>query len=417
MSQENVTEKVVNSRRWQTSFFQHFLFELNQENYLPEEIVKYVWKPFCPEDLVITGPDRDLSYHKVEVIPAEVQRYIDRLTEKQLNVDSFLEKEKIIMILLPGFTHHTLKYPAFIAQDRFKQSPIDLVHMSLDPNDESKTVESFIHEGGGMKLIYAAYPRSNASSSVIIEPLFKMLHQSTMLQKLTKDEGYKIVFIGYSYGTPLCLELLASMNCGDFKDDFILKNTISFLSINGDIGGSYLADAVLKEDALVNMQKYVEASKKFHPLGLLMGLKTDVERADLVGGVRSLAHPERQERMKWYMDKVPDHIKYFSICAFIPESDYNTSFLRNLDDWTMHKQSLASRDVSVYNDGQMVLENCFLPAFPHVPKENIIEMGAVRAHHWAVSFQTFNFGVNKFPRFPYYRALIKTIVEAGLEIS
>jgi hypothetical protein len=45
------------------------------------------------------------------------------------------------------------------------------------------------------------------------------------------------------------------MNCGDFKDDFILANTLSLLSINGDIGGSYLADAVLKEDALVNMTK------------------------------------------------------------------------------------------------------------------------------------------------------------------
>jgi len=411
MTQETKTEN--NSRRWQNSFFQHFLFELNQANYLPEDIVNFVWKPFCPEDLVITGPDRDLSYHKVEVVPAEVQRYIDRLPTPQVDVDQRMKGEKIVMILLPGFTHHTLKYPAFIAQDQFKKTPVDMVHLALDPDDSSKTIETFNHKGGGMKLVYAAYPRSNASSQVILEPLFQMLHQSSSLRQWTQED-YKIVFIGYSYGTPLMLELLAAMNCGDFKDDFLLENTLAGLSINGDIGGSYLADAVLKEDAFLNMQKYVEASKKFHPLGLLMGLKTDVERADLVGGVRSLAHPERLERMKWYIDKVPDHLKYLSICAFIPESDYDTNLLRNLDDWTMHKQSLASRDVSIYNDGQMVLENCFLPAFPNVPKENIIEMGAVRAHHWAVSFQTFNFGVNKFPRFPYYRALIRTLAEIGL---
>ncbi|KPA19657.1 hypothetical protein MHK_000150 [Candidatus Magnetomorum sp. HK-1] len=416
MTQENKTETTLNSRRWQTSFFHHFLFELNQAGYSPEEITKFVWKPFSPEDIQISGSDRDLSFHKVETVPAEIKRFIDRLPEKQLDVDKVLNNEKIVMILLPGFTHHTLKFPAFIAQDQFKKSPIDLVHMALDPDDPTKTIETINHEGGGMKMVYAAYPRSNASSQVIIEPLFNLLHQSELLRKWVIDEEYKIVFIGYSYGTPLVLELLASINCGDFKDEFILKNTVSFLSINGDIGGSYLADAVLKEDAMVNMQKYVEASKQFNPLGIFMGLKTEQEREDLLGGVRSLAHPERQERMKWYMDKVPDHIKYFSICAFIPETDYDTNFLRNLDDWTMHKQSLASRDVSVYNDGQMVLENCFIPKFPHIPEENIIEMGAVRAHHWAVSFRTFNFGVNKFPRFPYYRALVKTLTEVGITV-
>ena len=416
MTQEIKTETAKDSRKWQTSFFNHFLFELNQAGYSPEEITRFVWKPFTPEDLQISGPDRDLSFHKVETVPAEIKRFIDRLPEKQLEVDKILKNEKIVMILLPGFTHHTLKFPAFIAQDEFKDSAIDMIHMALDPDNPSKTIETVKHQNGGMKMVYAAYPRSNASSQVIIEPLFNLLHQSESLRKWVIDEEYKIVFIGYSYGTPLALELLASMNCGDFKDEFILKNTVSFLSINGDIGGSYLADAVLKEDAMINMQKYVEASKKFNPLGIFMGLSTEQEREDLVGGVRSLAHPERQERMKWYMDKVPDHIKYFSICAFIPEPDYDTNFLRNLDDWTMHKQSLASKDVSVYNDGQMVLENCFIPEFPHIPKENIIEMGAVRAHHWAVSFRTFNFGVNKFPRFPYYRALIKTMTEAGITI-
>jgi hypothetical protein len=410
MSQNKET---ILNRRWQTSFFHHFLFELNQAKYMPDEITRYVWKPFTPSDLRITGPDRDLSFHKVETVPAEIRRFIDGLPEKQTDVDKLLKNEKIVMILFPGFTHHTLKYPAVIAQDQFHKTPIDLFHFSLDPTNPSKTIERCHHPGGGIKLVYAAYPRSNASTQVIIEPLFQMLHQSELLRKWVEKEQYKVVFIGYSYGTPLALELLASMNCGDFKDDFILKNTVSLLSINGDIGGSYLADAVLKENALINMQKYVEASKKFHPLGVFMGLKTDQDREDLVGGVRSLGHSDRQERKKWYMDKVPAHIKYFSICAFIPELDYEGVF-RNFDDCIMHKQSLASRDVSVYNDGQMVLEDCFLPAFPHVPEQNIIEMGAVRAHHWAVSFQTFNMGVNKFPRFPYYRALIKTMAEASI---
>jgi hypothetical protein len=62
----------------------------------------------------------------------------------------------------------------------------------------------------------------------------------------------------------------------------------------------------------------------------------------------------------------------------------------------------------------MVLEDTFLPAFPGVAEENQIHLGAVRAHHWAVSWRTFNAGTNAFPRVPYYRALVRTLAEAGI---
>jgi len=406
------TQNKDDVRHWQNRFFCNFLYELNRAEYTPEDISKYVWKPFSPDDLIISGPDRDLSLFKVQTVPAEISRYLNNLPPNQVDSDDYFSSQKLVLILLPGFTHHTLKYPAFIAQDEFKSSPVDLMTIAFAPDGQS-IIETELHQGGGVKLMYAAYPRSNASSLYIVPKTIEMLQMSQKLKNFV-NEGYKIVFIGYSYGSALGLELLAGLNSGAFEDSFILENTIAFLSINGDIEGSYLADAVLKEDALFNMQKYVKLSEKFNPLGLLMGLKTDQERKDLVGGVQSLAHPERIERLNEYRDKVPPNIKYFSICAFLPEDDYNNSLLKNLDDWTMHKQSLASKDISIYNDGQMVLENCFLPKFPHVPKENIIELGAVRAHHWAVSFRTFNMGVNNFPRFPYYRALGKTLAEAGV---
>jgi len=171
---------------------------------------------------------------------------------------------------------------------------------------------------------------------------------------------------------------------------------------------------MLDKNKKFNVHKFIKLAKKFHPVGFPLGLKTDQERDDMISGITSLAHEERQVRMKEYIDKVPSNIKYIAISAFLPDGDYDKKIWRNLDDWLLHLQSLASKDISIYNDGQMVLDDCFLPKFPHVAKENLIDLGAIRGHHWSVSWLTFNAGKNKFPRFPYYRALARTLVEAGI---
>jgi len=130
--------------------------------------------------------------------------------------------------------------------------------------------------------------------------------------------------------------------------------------------------------------------------------------------VRALGHAVRRARLRKIMRQMPRHLKYISISAFLPADDYDRNPIRNFDDASMYAQSLTARDVSIYNDGQMVLEDTLLPAFPGVPDENFIHLGAVRAHHWAVSWRTFNAGTNAFPRAPYYRALVRTLIEAGI---
>ena len=77
-------------------------------------------------------------------------------------------------------------------------------------------------------------------------------------------------------------------------------------------------------------------------------------------------------------------------------------------------QSLASKEASIYNDGQMVLDDCLIPEFESVPARRRIDLGAVRSHHWGVSWRTFNYGVNPFPRAAYYRALVATLSEIGI---
>jgi hypothetical protein len=398
---------------WPERFFFYFLDELEKAGRTPEQISRAAWKPCRPEELKITGPDRDLSFHMVEMNPAEVERYLSRLPRTSVDVEALLARRRLVLVLLPGFTHHTLRYPAFYAQVEPLRSPLEVVKLAR-AEDGRSTVETFTHRGHGAKLVYAGYPRSNASSDVILRPLFRLLHESASLRRWVVDEGYRIVFVGYSYGAPLALELLAAMYSGKLDDTFLLPATEALLTINGAVHGSYLADFLVHPKTGFNVQKAVDLMRRFSLLGLPLGIRTVQEREDLLGGIRSLGHAMRRARLRKIIGQMPPHLKYISVSAFLPADDYDTNLVRNFDDASMYVQSQASRDISIYNDGQMVLKDTFLPAFPGVPDEHRINLGAVRAHHWAVSWRKVNFGNNNFPRTPYYRALVRTLHEAGI---
>ena len=403
----------MENKQWSEVFFNNFLYELDKSGLSPAQISKFMWKPFIPEDLNFTGHDRDLTFFKVQAAPVEISRYLERLPAEQIDPMVFLKQQKLVIVLLPGFTHHTLKYQAFIAQDEFKQSPMDIVDLAID-QDGISTIESFKHQGDGVKLAYVSYPRSNADPDSILESTFKILHNSKSLKQWVAD-GYKIIFSGYSYGAALAMELMSSMQAGIFADTFILENTLAFLSINGNVQGSYLADAVMDSKARFNIQKFTKLANKFPPVGMLAGYKNAEERDDLPRGVEALTHAYCQNRLEKYAANLPKHIKYFIIGSFLPEEDYINSIWKNFDDWTMYKQSMASRNVSVYNDGQMVFKDCLLPSLVDIPEENKFFLGAVRSNHWSVSFLTLNMGKSNFPRFPYYRALTKTLAQAGIK--
>ncbi len=394
-------------------FFHNYLAELHADGYTPEQIARYVWKPFAPEDLEITGPDRDLSYYKVEATPAEIERYLERLPKSRVRAGNLLREQKLILVLLPGFTHQTLQYPAFYELVEPQESPLEVLKLEPGPSG-GPPIETFTNRGPGAKLVYLAYPRSNAAIDVILRPTFQMMEQSKKLRRWVEEEGYKILFVGYSYGAPLALELLAGMNTRRLRDSFILRNTAALLTINGDIGGSYLADLVAHPETTVNAQAAVDLVRRFPLLGGPLGIVDDQTREDLVDGIKSLGHDVRQASIRRIAKEVPNDIAYVSISAFLSQEDYNANPLTDFDDWSMYMQSLAGTDVSVYNDGQMILDDTFLPEFPKVANNKRFNLGAVRSTHWGVSWETFNFGSNTFPRPAYYRALLKTLYDLGI---
>ena len=399
---------------WQEIFYYNFLEELKGFKIPPSIISKLVWKPLNKNNIKIYGEDRDKDFSKIELTEKEVIETLQNLPPQKINVDlDFLRDRKIVVLIVPGFTHHTLKNLSLHEQMYDKYSPHHIVRFKFNSTG-TEVEEDLFHRGEGLKLGYMAYPRANAHSAFVLPGLFDLIFKSKSLRKWVLDEGRKIVFMGYSYGAPLTLELLSRMNRGETKDDYILKNTVGFLSLCGDIGGSHLADYVYKETSPYNVHKALELANKYKLLANIFGLKTEQDKKDILGGAKSLGHEERQKAIKLYEDSMPSNLKYFSISAIMPTNDYVNSLFRNFDDWSMHKQSLAYTDLTIYNDGQVALPDTWIPEFARIPKENLINLGAVRTHHWGVSYRTFNFGNNKFPRVAFYHALMKTFFQAGI---
>jgi len=397
---------------WAQRFSEYFIRHLAAQGYSAEQIAQWMWKPYRLNDLQMTGAARDQDYSRLELSPNDIRDQLTRLLAAVAANQDFYHKQKVVLVMLPGFTHETLKNFSWHEQIERKNSPHTVVMLKPGFKGEAPQ-EQMYATGDGLKMLYVKYPRSNAASRHINEPLFEMLHSSPSLRRWV-GEGYKLFFIGYSYGAPLALELLADLHAGRFADSFILKNTRGFLGLCGDIGGSHLADDVLRPDAkLLNIHKVIDFCRRHPLIGKLAGLGTQQLRDDMADGVRSLAHEERQSRMSDYAPKLPPQIKYFSIGAVLPLNDYKRRWWQfNLDDYAMYRQALVSEPISIYNDGQVVLQDNLVPSAPQIAPQSNIHLGAVRTHHWGVSYKTFNFGNNKFPRLAFYRALMQTIFEA-----
>ena len=392
-------------------FVLNFIRQLAGQGYDAGQIAQWVWKPYDLAGLRITGADRDPDLSKLALTQEEIRSLLEQAPASTVDRD-FYRRQKIVLVLLPGFTHETLKNLSWHEQIERRDSPHHIVMLKPGWNGEPPQEQPYA-QGDGLKLMYVRYPRSNAASRHINAPMFEMLHRSPSLRRWV-EAGHKLVFVGYSYGAALGLELLADLNAGRYADEFILRNTLGFLGLCGDIGGSYLADDALEPEAkLVSIEKVIAFCRRHRFIGKLAGLGTEQLLDDMAGGVRSLAHQERQERLRHFAPKLPPQLKYFSLAAVMPLQDYRRRWWQfNFDDYSMYLQARVSDPVSVYNDGQMVLDDCLVPAAPQIAPQNHLHLGAVRTHHWGVSYKTFNFGRNRFPRPALYRALMQTIAEA-----
>lgn len=395
-------------------FHANFLAQLKREGATAAQVAQWMFKPYRVEDLRILGAGRDLDLKRLTLTEAEAAAALAATPADEYITHEFYRRQKIVLVMMPGFTHETLRNYSWHEQVQRRDSPHHVVTLKPGWKGEPPQ-EQTLASGAGLKLLYVRYPRSNAASRHIIGPLFEMLHRSPSLRGWV-DQGYKLFFVGYSYGSPLSLELLAGLNSGQFADTFILRNTLGFVGLCGDIGGSHLADDLLQPNStLFNIHKAVAFCRKHPVIAKLVGLGTPQLMEDIIGGVESLGHERRQQAIASYAPHLPAQLKYFSVSAVMPLADYRRRWWQfNLDDYAMYRQALVSDPISLYNDGQVVLDDNLVPQAPQIPARNNLHLGAVRTHHWGVSYRTFNFGRNRFPRAAFYRALIKTVLDSGL---
>jgi hypothetical protein len=388
-------------------FHAHFVAELRAQGHEAAWIARHAWRPITPSPGQVLGDARDRDLSRLELSTAEIDALPADAGRAPLD-EAFYSRQKLVLVLVPGFTHETLRNFSWHEQVQRTDSPHHVV--MLHPSDgDAPTREQAFTRQGALKLLYLRYPRSNADSRHIVPAMFTMLRDCASLKQWIAD-GYRLVFVGYSYGSPLSLELLAAMQSGELRDDALLSATVAFLGLCGDIGGSYLADDVMHDaPRLLSMRKLIGFASRHPFIAKLVGLGTPQLLADMEGGVRSLGHEVRQARIGEYAPALPPSIRYFSIAAVMPLSDYRRRWWQfNLDDYAMYRQALISDAITVYNDGQVALPDSLVPDAPQIRGHHL---GAVRTHHWGVSYRTFNLGTNRFPRPAFYRAVIRTITE------
>lgn len=395
----------------QQRFYQAFAGQLAREGMLAHNAVRHMWLPFEPNDEPMLGENRSLSLEHLAPSAQALSGVMQQNRPHAERVDlDWMAAANIGLILVPGFTHETLRHLSWheAMDDRYSPHQITLLH----PDGNGGTREERRTDGNGLRIAYLRYPRSNAASDVILPGLAELLRGSPTVQSWC-TEGRDLVFVGYSNGSPLSLELFAALNTGQLDAGGVLNASKAFVALCGDIGGSYLADDVTSESpSFLSVSKVIAFAERHPLLAKFMGMGTAQLRDDMLGGAHSLGHAVRQAAIEKYRDQLPKHLHYFSVAAMLPLNDYRRRWWHfNLDDWAMYRQALITDPITVYNDGQVALLDNLVPPMDHVASEQQHFLGAVRTHHWGVSYRTFNLGNNVFPRTAFYRAMMEVVAE------
>ena len=91
-------------------FFSNFAGYLKAAGYSPAQSQRFMWRPHHVSDLNIVGDNRDQDFSKLALQENQLEQvHENHLPEHRLVDRDFYRKHKIILVLVPGFTHETLK--------------------------------------------------------------------------------------------------------------------------------------------------------------------------------------------------------------------------------------------------------------------------------------------------------------------
>ena len=300
------------------------------------------------------------------------------------------------LVIVPGFGHHLIKTKAFSEQ-------IELL------------------EDLGFDLVYAFYDDSFESNENCANRVYDVV-------KSRADEKRNIIFLTYSKGSPIIVELLSDPR---YKD--VAARTRAVVSFAGALRGSIHASLPAAHITLKLLRLYRRLSKgksiatnirrkllKWSaklPFKSLKNWHTLVEKAveleddltDLPNGINDLT---KVQAAKDYSDVcLPDSIKLFSISAVIPENEFKEEFkfITNADDLFLFVSGSKLYQENVFNDTQVLLPDSeFFPG-----NGDIINLGIVKADHWGITLPhvfSKNY-TDPFPRTEMLSAVLLTLDE------
>jgi hypothetical protein len=299
------------------------------------------------------------------------------------------------LVIVPGFGHHRLKTRVFAEQMEL------LEDLGFDP-------------------VYAFYNDSFESNENCANRVYDEV-------KSRVDKQQNIIFLTYSKGSPIVMELLSNPR---YKE--VAARTRAVVSFAGAIRGSVHASlpaarVTLKllrlyhrlsnGSSITNIRrKFLDWSAKL-PSKSLKNWHALVEKAvefeddltDLSSGITDLT---KIQAVKDYSNvRLPDSIKLFSISAVIPESKFKEGFkfITNADDLFLYVSGSELYQENVFNDTQVLLPDSeFFPG-----NGDIINLGIVKADHWGIALpRVFSKNyTDPFPRTEMLSAVLLTLDE------
>jgi len=274
----------------------------------------------------------------------------------------------VTLVIVPGFGHHLLKQKAF--------------------GDQIPLLKDF-----GFNILYAFYDDSFESTE-------KCAHRVYDIVKRERDNQQQLIFLTYSKGSPILVELLTTPRYSD-----VAQRTKAVVSFAGALRGSILASSKASRATRKLLKTYKRFSRSIGPRTKFLkkiidwasklnipGLK-DVqvffEKAaefsddliDLPDGITDLMRVTCKHDHAGV--RVPDSITLFSLSAVYPEAAFEKGlqFITNPDDLFLYVNGQELYAHNVFNDTQVLLPDSEF--FEGIG--TIINLGIVKADHWGIA--------------------------------
>jgi len=272
------------------------------------------------------------------------------------------------LVFVPGFGHHLVEQKMF--------------------GDQIPQLKEL-----GFNILYARYDDSFESNEKCARRVYDIV-------KRELDDQQNLIFLTYSRGSPLLVELLADSRYAD-----VTTRTRAVVSFAGSLRGSVLVSTPTARKTARLLKAYqrfsqrigittrilklilkwlsllpIEVFKEWYELFEKASEFSD-DLTDLPEGIEDLSRVTCENNHAGV--RIPRSIKLFSISAVYPESAFKggLKFITNPDDLLLYVSGRELYQHNVFNDTQVLLpDSKFFDGIG-----DIIDLGIVKSDHWGIT--------------------------------